>query len=237
MSKETIKEVEINVIALTETEIKGCGSIAKSANMARGAQIDRDGCIRQGSDALVKLVGIEPEWSFLKQVQAQTIQIMINEPFNFASDTADTYFSYILKDAIGRHKFIKPTKDTTDGKRMSEDRKFIADKYAHVSIENVLSALQKVSVETDSASIELQKELIKAKAFKMGKTQTETKKAQKGNIDKLRTKLESFLKIDSGKVNKKGNPIFEWSIVNLDFAYRCFDKKEEVKKFLASLDK
>ena len=235
MSKETIKEVEINVIALTETEIKGCGSIAKSANMARGAQIDRDGCIRQGSDALVKLVGIEPEWSFLKQVQAQTIQIMINEPFNFASDTADVYFSYILKDAIGRHSFIKPTKNTKDSARMSEDRKFIADKYEHIAIENVLQSLQEVSVKTDKASIELQKELIKAKAFKLGKNDVESKKNQKSNIDKLKAKIDSFLKIDSGKLNKKGNPIFEWSIVNLDFAYRCFEKKEEVKKFLASL--
>ena len=228
---------DLDVIALTETEIKGCGSIAKSANNARGAEISRDGCIRQGADTLVKLVGTEPEWTFLKQVQAQTIQFMINEPFNFASDTADVYFSYILKDAIGRHKFIKPTKDTTDGKRMSEDRKFIADKYEHVALENVMKSLQEVSVKTDKASIALQKELIKAKAFKLGKNDVETRKNQKGNIDKLRTKLESFLKIDSGKVNKKGNPIFEWSIVNLDFAYRCFDKKEEVKKFLASLDK
>lgn len=226
---------DLDVIALTEIEIKGCGSIAKCANRARGAQIDRDGCIRQGSDALVKLVGIEPEWSFLKQVQAQTIQIMINEPFNFASDTADVYFSYILKDAIGRHSFIKPTKNTKDSARMSEDRKFIADKYEHIALENVLQSLQEVSVKTDKASIELQKELIKAKAFKLGKNDVESKKNQKSNIDKLKAKIDSFLKIDSGKLNKKGNPIFEWSIVNLDFAYRCFEKKEEVKKFLASL--
>ena len=39
------------------------------------------------------------------------------------------------------------------------------------SKENVLQSLQEVSVKTDKASIELQKELIKAKAFKPARSQ------------------------------------------------------------------
>ena len=228
------KENEV-AVAMPASVKLGCSKIAKAVHGAWSSGLKRDEFINLASDELVKITSKTPSYELHKSVQAQVIQDLIN--LGLAVDSAEVYYSKILKQAIAKHSFVKPTKDTEAGARMSEDRKFIADKYAHVSLENVLSALQKVSVETDSASIELQKELIKAKAFKMGKTQTETKKAQKGNIDKLRTKLESFLKIDSGRVNKKGNAIFEWSIVNLDFAYRCFDKKEEVKKFLASLDK
>jgi hypothetical protein len=229
MLVENQNEVEV----LSVDEVKGCTKIAKAVHGAWSSGLKRDDFINQGSDLLVELVGTQPDYEFFKSVQGQTIQDLIN--LGLAVDSANTYFGYIIKQSIAKHKFIKPAKNTKDSARVAEDRKFIADKYEHVALENVLQSLQEVSVKTDKASIELQKELIKAKAFKIGKNDVESKKTQKGNIDKLRAKIESFLKVDSGRLNKKGNPIFEWSIVNLDFAYRCFEKKEEVKKFLASL--
>ena len=226
---------ENKVEVLSASEVASCSKIAKAVHVAWSSGLKRDEFINKASDELIELTGTQPTYEFHKAVQGQTIQHLIN--LGLAVDSAEVYYSYILKQAIAKHSFIKPAKNTKDSARMSEDRKFIADKYEHIALENVLQSLQEVSVKTDKASIELQKELIKAKAFKLGKNDVESKKNQKSNIDKLKAKIDSFLKIDSGRVNKKGNPIFEWSIVNLDFAYRCFEKKEEVKKFLASLDK
>jgi len=231
MLVENNNEVEV----LSVSEIASCSKIAKAVHGAWSSGLKRDEFINIASDKFIELVGTQPDYNFVKAVRGHTIQDLIN--MGLAVDSAEVYFSYIIKQSIAKHNYIKPSKDTDASSRMAEDRKFIADKYEHIALENVMKSLQEVSVKTDKASIELQKELIKAKAFKLGKSDVETRKNQKSNIDKLRVKLESFLKIDSGRVNKKGNPIFEWSIVNLDFAYRCFDKKEEVKKFLASLDK
>jgi|APGre2960657373_1045057.scaffolds.fasta_scaffold44596_1 type II secretory pathway component PulL len=234
---------ELDVIALTESEINDCLSIAESANGAKGADFTRDGFIRTGSDKLVELVGTKPDWVFLKQVQAQTIQFMINEPFNFASDTADVYFSYILKDAIGRHSFVKPSKDTVDSKRMSDKRENVKKEYEHISLENVTKSLLEINQKMAQDILNnkqpkkedkaLSSELKMAQDIKLGKVATLQKEQQKSNIDKLRKEIESMLKIDSGRLNKNNEPIFEWSVVKLDFVYRCLQNEDKVKKVLS----
>jgi len=236
---------EVEVEKLEVSEVKACNKIAKAVHGAWSSGLKRDDFINQGSDLLVELVSTQPDYELLKAVQAQVIQDLIN--LGLAVDSANTYFGYILKQAIAKHSFIKPAKNTKDSARVAESRKAFNEKYKHVSIENILADLKEVNeviaqdllngVDAKKADIEKQKELTKARDIKSKDIASELKDNQKGNIEKMRAKIESFLKIDSGRLNKKGNPIFEWSIVNLDFAYRCFEKKEEVKKFLASLDK
>lgn len=236
---------ELDVIALTESEINDCLSIAESANGAKGADFTRDGFIRTGSDKLVELVGTKPDWVFLKQVQAQTIQFMINEPYNFASDTADVYFSYILKDAIGRHSFVKPSKDTTDSKRMSEKRELVKAEYEHTSLENVTKSLLEVNQKMAQDILNskapskddkaLSSKLKMAQDMKVGKLESAQKEKQSLNLKSMVDKVQKMLKNDTGRLNKNNEPIFEWSIVKLDFADRCFEHEQEVKKFLASL--
>jgi hypothetical protein len=241
MSKEI--QNELDVIALTDSEVKDCLSIAESANGARGAEFTRDGFIRTGSDKLVELVGTKPDWVFLKQVQGQTIQFMINEPFNFASDTADVYFSYILKDAIGRHKFVKPTKDTTEGKRINEKRENVKKEFEHTSLENITQALLEVNQKMAQDILSnkapqkedkaLSSKLKMAQDMKLGKAESAQKELQKSNIEKLRKDIDALLKIQTG-VNKKGNPMFAWSVSKLDFVYRCLQNEDKVKKVLAN---
>jgi len=243
MTKEIINVLE--VIALTDSEINDCALIAECANGAKGADFTRDGFIRDGSDKLVELVGVEPDYPFLKQVQGQVIQLMINEPYNFASDTADTYFSYILKDAIGRHKFVKPTKDTIDSKRMSDKREAVKAEFEHTSLENVTKSLLEVNqkmaqdilnskspAKDDKA---LSSKLKMAQDMKLGKLETAQKEKQSMNLKNMVDKVQKLLKNDSGRFNKNNEPIFEWSISKLDYVQRCFDNEVAVKKFLASL--
>jgi hypothetical protein len=235
----------LDVIELDLSEVKSCNKIAEAIASSRKAEFSRDGFLNEGADKLVELVGVKPDYVFLKQVQAQVIQSLINKPFEFAVDTANTYFGYILKQAIAKHSFEKPSKDTTDSKRMSDKRENVKKEFEHISLENVTKSLLEINQKMASDILNnkapkkedkaLSSKLKMAQDIKLGKVATEQKENQKSNIDKLRKEIESFLKIDSGRLNKKGNPIFEWSIVNLDFAYRCFEKKEEVKKFLASL--
>jgi hypothetical protein len=241
---ENIQNV-LEVISLDVSEVKVCNKIAEAIASSRKAEFSRDGFIRSGSDMLVELVGVKPDYPFLKQVQTQVIQTLINKPFEFASDTADVYFSYILKDAIGRHSFVKPTKDTTESKRISDKRQAVQKEYEHTSLENITQSLLEVnqkmaqdilaSKNPSKDDKALSSKLKMAQDMKLGKVATEQKDKQKSNIDKLRKEIESFLKIDSGRVNKKNEPIFEWSVVKLDFAYRCLQNETEVKKFLANL--
>ena len=232
-------EVEV----LSVSEVQACSKIAKAVHGAWSSGLKRDEFINKASDELIELTGTQPTYEFHKAVQGQTIQHLIN--LGLAVDSASTYYGYILKQAIAKHSFVKPSKNTKDSARMSESRKAFAEKFEHVSVENILADLKEVNeviaqdllngVDAKKADIEKQKELTKARDLKNKDIASDMKANQKGNIDKLRAKIESFLKTDSGRLNAKGNPIFEWSIVNLDFAYRCFEHKEEVKKFLSSL--
>jgi len=245
MLVENQNEVEVEVEKLEVSEVKACSKIAKSVHSAWSSGLKRDAMINQASDELVALTSTQPDYEFLKAVQGQVIQDLIN--LGLAVDSANTYFSYILKQAIAKHSFVKPSKNTKDSARVAESRKAFDEKFKNVSLENILVDLKSINEviaqdllngsEVKKEDLAKQKELTKARDAKSKNIATEQKEKQKGNIDKLRNKIEGFLKIDSGRINKKGNPIFEWSIVNLDFAYRCFEKKEEVKKFLASLDK
>jgi len=235
----------LDVISLDVSEVKVCNKIAEAIASSRKAEFSRDGFIRSGSDMLVELVGVKPDYVFLKQVQAQVIQTLINKPFEFASDTADVYFSYILKDAIGRHSFVKPTKDTTDSKRMSEKREAVKVEFEHTSLENVTKSLLEINqkmaqdilnskspTKDDKA---LSSKLKMAQDMKLGKLETAQKEKQSMNLKSMVDKVQKMLKNDTGRFNKKNEPIFEYSIVKLDYVQRCFDNEVAVKKFLASL--
>ena len=237
----------LEVIELDASEVKACNKIAEVIASSRKAEFTRDGFIREGSDKLVELVGVKPDFIFLKQVQARVIQSLINKPFEFASDTANTYFSYILKDAITRHQFVKPSKDTTDSKRMSEKRQAIKEEFEHTSLENITQKLLEVNqkmaqdiLASKNPSKEdkaLSSKLKMAQDMKLGKLETAQKEKQALNLKNMVEKVQKLLKTDTGRVNKNNQPIFEWSISNLHFANQCFEHEQEVKKFLASLKK
>jgi hypothetical protein len=80
----------------------------------------------------------------------------------------------------------------------------------------------------------LSSELKMAQDMKLGKSATEQKEKQKSNINKYKNELEKMLKIDSGRINKKGNPIFEYSLARLEFAHYCLKNEDKIKKFLAN---
>lgn len=241
MSKDTLNVLE--VIELSASEVKDCNKIAEVIASSRKAEFTRDGFIREGADKLVELVGVKPDYVFLKQVQAQVIQSLINKPFEFASDTASTYFGYILKDAINRHAFVKPTKDTTDSKRMSEKRESVKKEFEHTSLENITQSLLEVNqkmaqdiLASKNPSKEdkaLSSKLKMAQDIKLGKLESEKKELQKSNIEKLRKEIDALLKIQTG-FKKDGTPMFAWSISKLDFVYTCLMNEDKVKKALKS---
>jgi hypothetical protein len=231
------------VIELTASEVKSCNKIAESIASSRKAEFSRDGFIRSASDNLVELVGTNPDYVFLKQVQAQVIQSLINKPFEFASDTASTYFGYILKDAIARLKFVKPSKDTTDSKRMSDKRQAVQKEFEHTSLENITQSLLEINQKMASDILSnkapqkedkaLSSKLKMAQDMKLGKVATQQKEKQKSNIDSYKNELDKMLKIDTGRTNKKGNPIFEYSLAQLEFAHYCLKNQAMIKKLIA----
>jgi hypothetical protein len=232
----------LDVIELSDAEVKDCNKIANAIASSRKAEFTRDGFIREGADKLVELVGVKPDYVFLKQVQAQVIQSLINKPFEFASDTASTYFGYILKDAISRHQFVKPSKDTTDSKRMSEKRENVKKEFEHVSLENITQSLLEVNQKMAQDILSnkapnkddkaLSSKLKMAQDMKLGKVESEQKVLQKSNIEKLRKDIDALLKIQTG-FKKDGSPMFAWSISKLDFVYRCLQNEDKVKKALS----
>jgi hypothetical protein len=232
----------LDVIELDASEVKSCNKIAEVIASSRKAEFTRDGFIREGADKLVELVGVKPDYVFLKQVQAQVIQSLINKPFEFASDTASTYFGYILKDAISRHQFVKPSKDTTDSKRMSEKRENVKKEFEHVSLENITQSLLEVNQKMAQDILSnkapqkedkaLSSKLKMAQDMKLGKVESEQKELQKSNIEKLRKDIDALLKIQTG-FKKDGSPMFAWSISKLDFVYRCLQNEDKVKKVLS----
>jgi hypothetical protein len=241
MTQET--QNVLDVIALDVSEVKLCNKIAEAISSSRKAEFTRDGFIRTGSDTLVELVGVKPDYPFLKQVQSQVIQTLINKPFEFASDTADVYFSYILKDAIGRHSFVKPTKDTTESSRISEKRENVKKEFEHTSLENVTKSLLEVNQKMAQDILNnkapqkddkaLSSKLKMAQDMKLGKAESAQKELQKSNIEKLRKDIDALLKIQTG-FKKDGSPMMAWSISKLDFVYRCLQNEDKIKKTLAN---
>lgn len=230
-------EVEV----LSASEVQACSKIAKAVHGAWSSGLKRDEFINQGSDRLVELVGTQPDFAFYKAVQAQTIQDLIN--LGLAVDSANTYFGYIIKQSIAKHKFEKPSKDTKDGKRMSEKRQAIKDKYEHESLENITLKLKAVNEKmaqaylansTPSKEDRAQaSELKTAQDMKSAKRDSENKALQNDNIKKLRDEINEMLKIQTG-FKKDGTPMMAWSISKLDFVYRCLKNEDKVKKALAS---
>ena len=211
-------EVEV----LSVSEVKACNGIAKAVHGAWSSGLKRDEFINQGADRLVELVGTQPDFSFYKAVQAQTIQELIN--LGLAVDSANTYFGYIIKQSIAKHKFEKPSKDTPDGKRMSEKRQAIKDKYEHESLENITLKLKAVNERMAQAYLDnstpskedraLASELKTAQDMKSAKRDSENKALQNDNIKKLRDEINEMLKVQTG-FKKDGTPMMAWSICKL----------------------
>ena len=140
-------------------------------------------------------------------------------------------------------KFVKPSKPTKDGLRMSAKRKELKEKYVHEALESVEAKLAKVNrvigqafidnVKPKEEDIKLQKELSEVKKIKSEKLVSQQKEQQGKNIKALVDKVQKMLKNETGRFNKNNEPIFEWSVVKLDFAYRCLENEQAIKKFLA----
>lgn len=241
MLKENQNEVE--VIALNAIQEKQVKDIVINLKESHGSRINADERMNTAVSLMLKLLGLKPDYNLLKQVQQVMINSLVND-HKLALTTAEKLFSQMLKQLkFANDKFIKPKKETEASIRMDNARKELKKKYEHEALESIEAKLAKVNkaigqafidnVKPKEEDISLQKELTNAKKLKQGKVDSEAKDLQKSNIDKLRSKIESMLKIDTGRFNKKGNPIFEWSIVKLDFVYRCLENQEAIKKFLA----
>ena len=196
---------------------------------------------------MLKLLGLKPDYNLLKQVQQVILNSLVNE-HKLMLTTSEKLFSQMLKQVqFTNAKFVKPSKPTKDGLRMSAKRKELKEKYIHEALESVEAKLANVNrvigqayiddVKPKEDDIKLQKELNEVKKIKSEKLVSEQKEVQGKTLKAMVEKVQNMMKQESGRFNKKSQPILEWSAKELDFAYRCFDKKEEVKKFLASLDK
>lgn len=241
MKTENQKEVE--VITLPADKLEACKGISVELNASHQSALSADDRMNKASALMLKLLGLKPDYNLLKQVQQVILNSLVNE-HKLALSTSEKLFSLMLKQVqFTNAKFVKPSKPTKDGIRMSEKRKAIKEKYQHEALESIEAKLAKVNriigqayvdnVKPSEDDVKLQKELNEAKKFKESKKASELKEVQSTNLKKLVDKVQKLLKADTGRINKKGEPIFEWSIVNLDFAYRCFEHKEAIKKFLA----
>jgi hypothetical protein len=179
----------------------------------------------------------------LKQVQQVILNSLVND-HKLALTTSEKLFSQMLKQVqFANPKFVKPSKPTKDGLRMSAKRKELKEKYIHEALESVEAKLAKVNrvigqafidnVKPKEEDIKLQKELSEVKKIKSEKLVSQQKEQQGKNLKAMVEKVQKMLKIDSGRLNKNNQPIFEYSLAKLDFAYRCLENETEVKKFLA----
>lgn len=222
------------VITLSTAQSEACSKISVELKETHKSALSADDRMSKAVALLLKLLGLKPDYDLLKQVQQVIINGLVNN-HGLQLSTSEKLFSQMLKQLkVANDNFEKPAKNTEASARIAESRKFIADKYAHVSLENILKSLQEVSVKTDKDSVELQKELIKAKAWKLEKNESAEKETQKDNIKKFREEIEKMLKVETG-LNKNGEPVFSWSVVKLDFVYRCLKNESIVKKALADI--
>lgn len=243
MKSENQKEVEVEVITLPADKLEACNNISVELNASHSSALKADERMNTASALMLKLLGLKPDYNLLKQVQQVILNSLVNE-HKLALSTSEKLFSLMLKQVqFTNAKFVKPSKPTKDGIRMSEKRKAIKEKYQHEALESIEAKLAKVNrvigqayvdnVKPSEDDVKLQKELSEAKKFKESKKASELKEVQSTNLKKLVDKVQKMLKNETGRLNKKGEPIFEWSIVKLDFAYRCLENQEAIKKFLA----
>ena len=249
MSKETKKEVEVEVevINLSADKLEACNDISVELSKSHSDTMNASNRMNNATAVMLKLLGLKPDYNLLKQVQQVILNSLVNE-HRLMLTTSEKLFSQMLKQVqFTNAKFVKPSKPTKDGLRMSAKRKELKEKYSHTAIETVESQLAEVNkaigqsfmdnVKPKEVDIKLQKELSEVKKIKSEKLVSEQKEVQGKTLKAMVEKVQNMMKQETGRFNKKSQPILEWSAKELDFAYRCFDKKEEVKKFLASLDK
>ena len=245
MSKETKKEVEVEVVNLPVEVLSSCNDISVELAGSHNSKMSADDRMNTASALMLKLMGLKPNYNLLKQVQQVVLNTLVND-HKLALTTSEKLFSQMLKQVqFSNDKFVKPSKPTKDGLRMSAKRKELKEKYSHTAIETVETDLAKVNrvigqayiddVKPKEEDIKLQKELNEVKKIKSEKLVSEQKEKQNKNIKTMVEVVTSFMKQETGRFNKKGNPILEYSAKELDFVYRCYKKQEEVIKFLASL--
>jgi hypothetical protein len=243
MSKETQKEVE--VINLPVEVLSSCKSISVELSASHETHLTADKRMNTASALMLKLMGLKPDYNLLKQVQQVILNSLVND-HRLALTTSEKLFSQMLKQVqFANPKFVKPSKPTKDGLRMSAKRKELKEKYVHEALESVEAKLAKVNrvigqafidnVKPKEDDIKLQKELSEVKKIKSEKLVSQQKEQQGKNLKAMVEKVQKMLKIDSGRLNKNNEPIFEYSLAKLDFAYRCLENEQAIKKFLADI--
>ena len=237
------KEVEVEVINLSADKLEACQSISVELSKSHSEALSADNRMNTATALMLKLLGLKPDYNLLKQVQQVILNSLVNE-HKLALSTSEKLFSLMLKQVqFTNAKFVKPSKPTKDGQRMSAKRKELKEKYIHEALESVEAKLAKVNrvigqafidnVKPKEDDIKLQKELNDVKKIKSEKLVSQQKEQQGKTIKAMVDKVQKMLKNETGRFNKKNEPIFEWSIVKLDFAYRCLENEQAIKKFLA----
>jgi len=241
MTKETQTEVE--VINLPVEVLSSCNDISVELAGSHESHLSADDRMNKATALMFKLMGLKPNYNLLKQVQQVILNTLVND-HKLALTTSEKLFSQMLKQVqFSNDKFVKPTKPTKDGLRMSAKRKELKEKYIHEALESVEAKLAKVNrvigqafidnVKPKEDDIKLQKELSEVKKIKSEKVVSEQKEQQGKNLKAMVEKVQKMLKINTGKINKKGQYIYEWSLIELDFVSRCYAQKDYVKAFLA----
>jgi hypothetical protein len=243
MSKENQKEVE--VINLPVEVLSSCNDISVELSASHKSALSADDRMNKASALMLKLMGLKPDYNLLKQVQQVILNTLVND-HKLALSTSEKLFSLMLKQVqFANPKFVKPSKPTKDGQRMSAKRKELKEKYIHEALESVEAKLAKVNrvigqafidnVKPKEDDIKLQKELSEVKKIKSEKLVSEQKEVQGKNIKALVDKVQKMLKNETGRFNKKNEPILEYSIAKLNYVSLCLQNETEVKKFLANL--
>jgi hypothetical protein len=243
MSKENQKEVE--VINLPVEVLTSCNDISVELSASHKSALSADDRMNKASALMLKLMGLKPDYNLLKQVQQVILNTLVND-HKLALSTSEKLFSLMLKQVqFANPKFVKPSKPTKDGQRMSAKRKELKEKYIHEALESVEAKLAKVNrvigqafidnVKPKEEDIKLQKELSEVKKIKSEKLVSEQKEKQNNNLKALVDKVQKMLKDETGRFNKKNEPILEYSIAKLNYVSLCLQNETEVKKFLANL--
>jgi len=245
MSKETQKEVEVEVINLSADKLEACNDISVELSKSHSDTMNASNRMNNATAVMLKLLGLKPDYNLLKQVQQVILNSLVNE-HKLMLTTSEKLFSQMLKQVqFTNAKFVKPSKPTKDGLRMSAKRKELKEKYIHEALESVEAKLAKVNrvigqafidnVKPKEDDIKLQKELNEVKKMKSEKLFSEQKEVQNTNLKKLVDKVQKMLKNETGRFNKKNEPILEYSIAKLNYVSLCLQNETEVKKFLANL--
>jgi hypothetical protein len=218
MSKENQKEVE--VVSLPVEVLTSCNDISVELSASHKSALSADDRMNKASALMLKLMGLKPDYNLLKQVQQVILNTLVND-HQLALSTSEKLFSLMLKQVqFANPKFVKPSKPTKDGQRMSAKRKELKEKYIHEALESVEAKLAKVNrvigqafidnVKPKEEDIKLQKELSEVKKIKSEKLVSEQKEKQNNNLKALVDKVQKMLKDETGRFNKKNEPVLEY---------------------------